>query len=846
MIRLFIAGKEVELSNTTEIAITRQAATAINLDKRQLDFSNRVNIPATVPNIALMQFLGINGNTSERPYKYANARLEVDGITYADNLVAIVDQIGDEGYELRLLGNPFDAFSLMKKARMNEIDLPFYTHTLDALEYKDSQDNDAAYLYPAIELAYPENNRGRIFIDTSYPALFTRDVFNRLLEKYFTSYSGEWMETDLWYSDLFFAANINAKSWQDWETVIIRQNVDFRAENGDTFANPYWFAATLEKNESGKANTVLILSPALTRVSYNGARILTVKVKGKLFALGGSISLKALVKPFLQGTPLPSDTVVATSEICAAGLPDTAFVDVDGQFDLEVPENHDLYFAFNWSIAASGSVPFVSAEDFEITITPKNNSLYLDDFTPQRYMPDLSEWEFFIEVVKKYGLVFVVSNSGIRLETFKDVFTGKFGAVDWSNKLVNISDTQYSFGTYGKINYFQYAGDREPKQTTEYNGWDSVNFDNDRNEEEKDLLSMKGIAVTQTADRLLIFSEYITSNTGRVFLEGLPSILFARNDYQTTIFRGELPIWKLSATAGSLGEELDSSSGQSVARMDIWSDRINDFYGNLIDSLERPVVIEIEVYLTEIDFYNLDFFKLIYLEQFQKYYYLISVKDYIPGKVVKATLLEVKGGLSVTKTCIYSVEGLFQSECFAFEFPSDLDFINASPYFGFSALQLRERSSPLTSIFSVNNFTIGNFPTLSALLNAFELTFNDGGGRYSYTRDGNRFDVCYNSTERGLALEFFGNHNKGDAPFTLISDFITDEIIVTGQVLEVEFQVGEALTFQVNINGVWVTQTLTDGAWTSEPTTDTITTWRRINSEDVVIDSGVLTSVCNF
>jgi hypothetical protein len=57
MIRLFIDDLECDLAANNELAITRQVATALNLENRQTDFSSRFLLPFTPNNDTIMEML---------------------------------------------------------------------------------------------------------------------------------------------------------------------------------------------------------------------------------------------------------------------------------------------------------------------------------------------------------------------------------------------------------------------------------------------------------------------------------------------------------------------------------------------------------------------------------------------------------------------------------------------------------------------------------------------------------------------------------------------------------------------------------------------------------------------
>lgn len=871
-VRLFIDGLEAELSDNTEIAITRQASTIFNLEKRQLDFSNRVVLPATVPNVSLMEMLGVNGNGSTRPYKYATARLEVSGITYADNLVAIVDQIGDNGYEVRLIGNPFDAFQQMKGAQLRDVVDDFTNGGVNNLIPESwilfqSVTALAGYTFPLIQLArpFPAFSKTRLYIDLTYPAFYTVRLFVGIINKYFTDLITD-IDSDLLSNDLTFAADTSTTAWKEWELVRVNKTDDVVF-----FFTPVtvvWFGFYFDGEIDNKNNLVdevqTGLDPDAFKFEDNGLTVFkvpsyrkyTLKLSSQ-FTIANlnptqKYRLEIYTKPRANASINPlSDTLVAASDwYTSAGT-----YTIQNEIDIVLRANNDLYFLYYTE--NNTTLVNLTIRDFKFDLIPLEQAFMYDaTFNPKLLLPDCTQFDYFIDQVKRFGLIFQTKYDGsIRIECFKDVFAGKFGAVDWSNKLVRVTKTGYEMGAYGKTSYLQYKGDREGLLFDNYNGWGFWTSDNDRYENEKVVVESKGKAVTQALEWLqppfenaLRVGGFDTPDSGvSQMLKAEKDLIYGRLNQNDEFAEDyELYVINEGAFSGDTGEVLrpqDFAANVSLAEM---ASFVGEFYGNLIDSIERPVVREIEVYLSEVDFYNLDFFKLVYLEQFQKFHYLLSVENYIPGKVVKASLLEVKGEASVSKTCVYSVEGLFYSNCFQFEFPSDLEFENESPYFGFDTLQLFETSSPNTAIFRVTNLTLGSFPSLEDLLDAFEASFNDGGGRYSYTRDGNSFDVCYTSTERMLNIEIFGNHNKGDEPFTLFSSTVQDIIIITGQVLDIEFEVGKTYTFEVLLNGEWTIKTLTDGAWTSEPTTDVITQWRVKDAIGNIVDSGNVTAVCNF
>lgn len=880
-VRLFIAGMEAELAEGAEVAITKQTANILQLDKRKLDFSNRITLPPTTTNIAIMQNLGVNGNNSERPYKYASARLEINGITYADNLVSIVDDLGGNGYELRLLGNPFDAFQQMKGKQLRDVVDYFVdggVHQLDIDSWKVLQNASGGYTYPLISQLrpFPAFPKTRLYIDLCYPAFFTRDLLDKLLSQYFTNLTGNVFSSDLYSHDLTFAADTENQVWKDYEKVIVDKQNDVSFGFAPVLSS-IWFGFVFIPEQDNK-QTCLFYSQSVDpdAFKFEGTGITVFespanrKFKLKLntqFTIGTLSSgqryrLEAYLRPRgnVNINPL-SDTRVAESEWYATAGTYT----IESELDLFQRVDEGLYFVYKTELATT----FVDIiiRNFTFTIEPERQSIFGEKLmNPKLLLPDCTEFDYFIDQVKRFGLIFQTYYDGtIRLESFKDVLSGMFGAVDWSNKLVQVNKTSFELGKYGKTTYIQYKGDRDGLLLAGYNGWGFWIYDNDRYDVENVAVESKGKAVSQLLAHLqppfenaLNVGGYELNDNTDVILTQEKELVYGRLN-QNADFAANYALWLLNngAFTGNTGQVLQPFEFAANVSLAELGSHITDYYGNLIDSLERPVVREVEVYLSEVDFYNLDFFKLVYLEQFQKYHYLLSVENYIPGKTVKAKLLEVKGTLDVRRCCDYSVEGIppLTSNCVRVILTEEFNYSGEDAAMIEISADVQDGTAPSAHVFfSISYFDLEQ-PTISQLLQDIINDFDDKDGRYILTTGSNWYQICDLESDifgdfQGV---FQGNFPNGQTPNIAFITTGNVEIIqgnpVNGYYFVVRINEESSLIFQVRINGTWtdVTDEVIDGTWQRlNECTDVITEWRIIDSEENVIDSEQVTANCTF
>ena len=123
---------------------------------------------------------------------------------------------------------------------------------------------------------------------------------------------------------------------------------------------------------------------------------------------------------------------------------------------------------------------------------------------PKLLLPDLAQWDYFKDQVRKFGLVWQeLNDGGLRIECFKDIIDGSFGFDDWTRKLIQSREETFTFGNnYGQRSIFKYSGEINNGALDEtYNGWAFFDMDNDTYEKEKNVIESIGLGVELKLDR---------------------------------------------------------------------------------------------------------------------------------------------------------------------------------------------------------------------------------------------------------------------------------------------------------------------------------------------------------
>jgi hypothetical protein len=649
---LYIDGQVCDVRPNTEIALTKQVATVLNLEQRQTDFTNRFILPPTPRNISIMEQLRENGNTSTRPYKLADARLEVGGIPYGNRLQAIVRKSDRAGYEVNLIGDAFSFKASAEALPLSQAVDSFVNggiHALNTASWKALQNASGGYTYPLIAQLrpFPAFPKTRLYIDLSYPAFFTRDLMNSLLANYYTSVSGSVFTKSELEQDLTFATATESDQWKAYELATAITEVDLSFSGtlpvGAEFVS--WFPLTITKNDKAALTNVSVLTPILFRYSAPANRQVQVNLAYEITGtFGGGVKIQLRTKPTSQGNPLTTDTIIAETDLITSGIVANA------EFTAIIESGRDLYF----TVYCTNSFNF-TIRQFDVSFQPLRQCAFSDlTMNPKLLLPNVNQWQYFSDQVKRFGLIWQEQNDGsVRIECFKDVFDAAFGIEDWSNKVIEADELTYSMaGSYGKRSFFQYAGERSAGILDEsYNGWGFYDMDNDNYPTTAEIVKSIGLAVTQAlqkfqfpfANSLRIGGFEVVQPENVVLLESVDALSYGRLR-QNDDFAANYALFILQngAFSGNTGQVQQPS--EFIANVEIQEFQTLSFqyFGNLLPSIARPEVLEAQILLSEVDMYTLDFFKLKYFEQFQANYYLLKAENYIPGKPTKCTFLKVK------------------------------------------------------------------------------------------------------------------------------------------------------------------------------------------------------------
>ena len=277
--------------------------------------------------------------------------------------------------------------------------------------------------------------------------------------------------------------------------------------------------------------------------------------------------------------------------------------------------NNTAYDFGGWTIPLRDALKFSRGAGLlsyvSYTYENNNNDYPLGSFALVPNLPDITQIDFVNMICKLYGLFPVADGQSVRFVRF-DVLQDNIASgntEDWSSKHISAGDTPngiaFDLDGYARHNYLKYKEDKT--DPTDYKG--DITSENDvisleRTFYEFPLAASKGNFIRQ----------FYLNEAGEV----------QKNDSEYRLMR--------MYSDSTLSFD-DSLKPQQI---------VNRHYQSLQSVARRPIVIEDEFLLNELDLRSLDYTKPVYLAKYGRYYAVISIQWSSDKKASKAKLLQLR------------------------------------------------------------------------------------------------------------------------------------------------------------------------------------------------------------
>lgn len=617
---LRIAGKEVDIIPNS-IDRTIQINDLGSAESRESSYSQTIKLPKTARNQMVFNFLGVVGNMSTAPYSKLSCDYIVDGIPLIINGYTEVKSTKDS-YEVVIYDGVIDLAEKLKEKTLADLNYVDLNHFLSVQNYIDSLDNTSGYIYALGKFINDRSSSTRI--ERQVPSVFTHTLWDKIFSQLGINYFGN-----------FFTHN------PDFKTEVVTPPVGYEVENisqTETFINSY---STTISSEFEISQDIIIHEEILDFNTTFISSDITFGSDGQLI-INNDINLKVdldisynnsaesnlNLRVKLNGGTVQSTYLEAGSTTKTLSLNLTLNAGDVLQFTV---------FASDTYLEDNGfdryRIDYSTNADISFT---KLTGGFLIDFS--KMMGDLPLIDFIKDVMQRYGLVIkpIKGTGDYEFIQFENLLNDREGAEDWSDKLVDVQGEQYGI-KYAKENRATYEY-HDDIQVPTHDG--VLQIDNENAEPIKNLFkspfqipttnkNFKGEPLylhpvweeKEEDGQTFIEVKDAPIKTFRIKKVNSNMTVYYFNDSNGTNYSGDLPFLSL-----------ENMSMQYF---------LNVYYKAYRFAVNRYKEVDATFNLNLMDVHYLDLFKLKYLKQTGKYYYLNEVKHNAGGKVSDTKLIEI-------------------------------------------------------------------------------------------------------------------------------------------------------------------------------------------------------------
>ena len=682
MTRIFIENNELDLTQGLSNQITYAIDDINNLDSKSTAFSKTIILPGTTRNNALLgnvfEFTNANfTNDSAANVNYnfnasrsAVCRIEVDGLQIIKGVFRLLEIIRDGRnieYECAVFGELGGFVAALGNNRLEDLDFSAYNHNYTYANITDSWNTatGSGYCYPLIDYGNVSiGNHGVAKKDFQYkafrPALFVREYIDKIITNAGYTWESNFFDTAFFKRLIIPTNQKELSTLSNFALSIAATSYNYATADGASKAVTFGIQTVLGGFTASAGNTI--------------------------FTSGGAAS--GTLNFRIKGSFTKSSSIPFSVEVRKNGVAVSAYS--LGGFSASSPYLFDYNFtAFNISFVASDTLSvvvvgpgtgtwYLQFDTGDTLLTILSSSLVADPVTLNKFY-DLNDViprgifqkDFFTSILKMFNLLVTedkFQTKHLVIEPYVDFYTGD--RVDWSDKLDRSKPIRLKPMSEANARYYELKWRQD-------NDFYNEDYRKKYNESYGDRIYDNGLEFAKDKETVeVIFAStplYGTNGEDKVF----PAI-YKKSDNNTK----EDPIehivrlmqvkkitgvasWKILNDNNNLGSNTtylyaghfddpdapnaDLNFGATkelyfeLASGNLSNNLFNTYYSPYLSEITDKDSRLLTAYfkLTDLDMYNLDFSKFIYIDG--ALYRLSKVIDYTPNSndTTKVELLRV-------------------------------------------------------------------------------------------------------------------------------------------------------------------------------------------------------------
>lgn len=638
MIEVWINDMLLDLRPTDVVALTKQINDIAEIQKRNADFTNRFQAPATPNNRLIAQMLNVPGNTSSIPYKYGKAKIISDGIIIANGATALCVETKNQSiYEYIIYAGNYDLYSKILDKYITDLDWSDLVHGFSKAEYYNSWSNTDGYIYPIAETldgtlrTGGQAGRG---VDIRYqvPHVFVKTIWERIFKEAGLEYYGDFFEENETFKNELVPACSN-RGLLITDDFIARYTTPAINYN----RNDYNYYEITQKIEPNIIDTDTLLG-------WNNSNKRYYAQKYGLFTFNFELKTR-----FSYLHKIRLEIRVNGSWVYRQDF-DVNFYDIYFQefthsiTHTQILDNYDYveFYFILIPIEIAYSYPTVGWYD-TATVSVKNEvtSHYRQTIDFKYNLPKVLQKDFLTAIMQQYGLLYRLDiNNRYEFITIDDLLNGKAGISDLSYNYNSESSETYRIGSYGKLNDFTYRYYSKDLLGENYaDALFPIDIDDLNNKSEvvgSNIEACGDYLTLQAAGKIASIHVYEKSEDYYKIKEN--------NELKTVLLNRTVGLYLILYDDNtSIYRYIDTDELVPFVKFAPlhWQVLMEEYYPSFIKLVQKPVKKNVSIMFNSMDIYFLNMFKIIYLEQYQSYFYLNKINNFIAGKPSDCEIIKI-------------------------------------------------------------------------------------------------------------------------------------------------------------------------------------------------------------
>jgi len=581
MEELYINGQRIYLSDRV-ISRTLQINDFREIKDRQANYSSNIKIPKTPENIKTFDYLGISGSISTIAYNEISVKYVLDGIEMVVGGKGIIKSV-NEFYEFNFYDGNVSLSDLLGNKTLSSLDYTSYNHNLSFSTFFASFTNTSGYVYG---LDLNSNND----LNKTSPSFYIHTLFSMIFAQKGWTISGS-----------FFTNT-------DYLSRLTTMNLGFDQTLTPSLLNKY----TQANSDPHSQSDVTPFSISYLVDSYTSLvdDIYKVGFSGNISVSLGTVELDVRVNGVSKGIIRDVLTSITDSVNVYAETSDIITVYAVATSQEVTPTEHEVDFQENFT-----------------TLIDVDNSYYSIDFA--NIIGNTKQIDLVKDVMQRFNLSFKKTRNENNLEfiSSEELLTSQISAENFTSKYSR-KLSEITKSTYAKQNEFKYLYDNSGNNHA--NGY--IDLTDVNLKETKTLVTSIFKASQRNND---VYSINLWERDGDIFTpiqDGLRIFKIIQSD---TVYKYRL----------KYGEDNYVEIDRTVALLDFsnlsYQLEVDNNYPTFSSLLNTYKLVTMELNLSIVDVYQLDFFKLKYFEQTGRFYYLNKVISFKNNKTTKCELIEI-------------------------------------------------------------------------------------------------------------------------------------------------------------------------------------------------------------